>query len=178
MIIEHVRRPVYRRIDKKVKERIEDAIAHHTDVDMVKEVRHILNNAIDQEYLATLVAFVPEGSKIVAVGYAQRMLPRDVVLGEDDLGNEIVQTDGDDFTRQEGVAIAEGRAYSYLLKNIKDSVFLPNLAPNKTKNVFELPSHVRKNFVRFMDRAKRYYKDKEFVPWAVNVYELITHRKF
>jgi hypothetical protein len=176
MIVEHVRRPVFRRIDKKVKQRIEMLIDGNEqdgaviDAEFKKNIRHILNNAVDQEYLATMVAFIPEGSKMVVVGYAQcRPTTIEIVGYDEETGEPQYEVhEGDDFSRGGGIVVAEGRASAYAEKNMKDKYFLPD----------ELPAHVRKNFGRFMERAKRYFKDKDFIPWAVHEYEMITKQQF
>jgi hypothetical protein len=183
MIVEHVRRQNFRRIDKKIKQDIEKIIAHHTDVDMVRGVKKVLNSGVDNEYLATFVAFYHPETNQVLVGFSQCLKRReDFTIAEDIRGEEVVvkTEEFDIFTRKQGRNMAEQRAYSLAIKNEKNSEFLPGrrVIEGVIVRQFHIPSRVHKNFARFMDRAKRYYKDKKFVLWSTNLYTILTGQNF
>ena len=136
MIVEHIKKPIYRKIDKNVKEKLDEAMEAFVGTPHGDAIKHILKNAVDQEYLATLIAFIPEETNTVLVGYAQCIRTR-VIAVINDLGEEEAAIlPGDFFTRRQGIETAVARAVKFAKKNAKNNVFLPGESAFEVKKEY------------------------------------------
>ena len=115
-----------------------------------KEINEIITKPIMWEYVRK------ENNEKIGI------LCADIIEGKISIGFSVCHKP-DTFKFDFGFnTIAIGRLRKYPFKKFEK--------PIKDRKKIRIPSIIYSEFVRFIDRCKRYYKDKQFVEWIDNGY--------